>query len=157
MIMKRNLVYLFCMLLATTAWTGCDKDDDDQKTEDSFKINGTASGSQEVPAVTTSATGTVTGTYHTENKLLEYTVTWNNLSANPAAMHFHGPAPAGTNAGVMIPITDFTAATTGSKSGTATLTPAQDSALLNGAMYYNVHTSNNPGGEMRAQLTATAD
>jgi hypothetical protein len=57
----------------------------------------------------------------------------------------------------MIPITDFAAATTGSKSGSATLTPAQDSALLSGNMYYNVHTSNNPGGEMRAQLTATHD
>ena len=38
--------------------------------------------------------------------------------------------------------------------GKATLTPAQVADLMAGRYYVNLHTAKNPGGEIRAQLTA---
>jgi hypothetical protein len=156
MIMRKYLFQTLVVLFAATIWVGCDKDDDNETTN-TYKISGTANGSQEVPAVSTPGAGTVSGTYNKQTKMLDYTVTWSNVSDTPTMMHFHGPADPGANAGVMIPITDFTQDISGSKPGMATLTPAQDSALLAGKMYYNLHTPLHPGGEIRAQITATAD
>lgn len=158
MIMRKYLFQTMVVVFAATAWIGCDKnDDDDDKTVSTYKVSGTASGAQEVPAVITPATGTVSGTYNSKSKMLDYTVTWNGLTTNPTGMHFHGPADPGVNAPVMVPITGFTVATSGTLTSMATLTPAQDSALVAGKMYYNVHTTTNPGGEIRAQLTVRAD
>lgn len=154
--MRKYLFQTLIVLFAATVWLGCDNDDDDGVTN-TYTISGTANGTQEVPAVTTTGTGTVSGTYNKLTKMLDYTVTWNNVKDTPSMMHFHGPADPGATAGVMINIPDFPQATSGSKSGMATLTPAQDSALLAGKMYYNLHTSFHPTGEIRAQVIATAD
>lgn len=152
--MRKYLFQTLFVLMAATVWVGCEDDNDVTNT---YTISGTANGAQEVPAVVTPGTGTVSGTYNKQTKMLDYTVTWNNVSDTPSMMHFHGPADPGAIAGVLIPITDFTLATTGSKSGMVTLTPAQDSALLANKMYYNLHTSTHPTGEIRAQVIATAD
>lgn len=156
--LHRYFFQTMIVLFAATVWTGCDKDDDDDNApKNTYTISGTANGAQEVPDVNTPATGTVAGTYNNESKMLDYTVTWNNLSTVPTGMHFHGPADTGTTADVMIPITGFAQTTTGTYSGMATLTASQDSALLAGKMYYNAHTTTNPGGEIRAQVVVTAD
>ena len=152
--MRKYLFQTLIVLFVATVWVGCEDDNDVTNT---YTISGTANGAQEVPAVSTQGTGTVSGTYDKQTKMLDYTITWNNVTDTPTMMHFHGPADPGANAGVMIPITDFTQAASGSKSGMATLTSAQDSALLSNKMYYNLHTPLHPGGEIRAQLTATAD
>ncbi len=52
--------------------------------------------------VTTSASGTISGTYNKNTNILLYTITWNGLSAAPSAMHFHGPADPGVATGVKI-------------------------------------------------------
>jgi hypothetical protein len=36
--------------------------------------------------------------------------------------------------------------------GTATLTPEQAKELVDGKWYFNLHTSANPGGEIRGQI-----
>jgi hypothetical protein len=63
--------------------------------------------------------------------------------------HFHGPAPVGVNAGVIVPVKGSVASPI---RGEATLTPEQSADLLAGKWYFNVHTAANPGGEIRGQV-----
>ncbi len=104
----------------------------------------------EVPPKTTDGKGTAEATLDTNTKVLTYTVTFSGLSGPATMGHLHGPAAAGVNAGVMVP---FAQPVTSPVHGTATLTDAQMSALMAGNMYANIHTSANPGGELRGQLT----
>ena len=107
------------------------------------------SGKTEVPPNATTGSGTVTATYDTDSKKLTWKGTYSGLTGPVTAAHFHGPAPAGKNAGVMIPISPNGP----SFEGSATLTDAQAKALMDGDMYANVHTEANKGGELRGQLT----
>jgi hypothetical protein len=141
-------VVLSSILLVTAS---CDKDDDDGP-QTQFSLTGNASGAQEVPAVTTPGTGTLNGSYDNTTNLLTYNITWTNLKAAPTMMHFHGPAAVGANASPVVNITNFTAAASGSATGTATLTDAQEMDLMNGLWYYNIHTPPHTGGEIRAQV-----
>jgi hypothetical protein len=107
------------------------------------------SGKTEVPPNTTAGSGSVTATYDTDSKKLTWKGSYSGLTGPATAAHFHGPAPAGKNAGVMIPI----APATSPMEGSATLNDAQAKALMDGDMYVNVHTAENKGGEIRGQLT----
>lgn len=152
--MKKNTLLTVLVLLTTLSvfMIACKKDKAPANTT-MYNISATLSGAQEVPAVTTGGTGTVTGTYDASTNTLTYNVSWSNLSGNATIAHFHGPAAAGTNASVVVPFT-FTAGAT-SASGTATLTDAQETDFLNGLWYANVHTAAHGGGEIRGQVTAT--
>ena len=104
----------------------------------------------EVPPVADSkGSGSVTATYDDATKMLTWKGTYKDLSGPATAAHFHGPAPAGKNAGVMVPIAPNGPAFEGS----ATLNDAQAKALMDGELYVNVHTAANKGGEIRGQLT----
>jgi hypothetical protein len=46
--------------------------------------------------------------------------------------------------------------TSGSFSGTATITDTQEADLLAGLWYVNIHTTTSSGGEIRGQVAATA-
>jgi hypothetical protein len=107
------------------------------------------SGKTEVPPNATAGSGTVTATYDTDSKKLTWKGTYSGLTGPATAAHFHGPAAAGKNAGVMVPI----APATSPLEGSATLNDAQAKALMDGDMYVNVHTAANKGGEIRGQLT----
>lgn len=106
----------------------------------------TLSGAGEVPAVTTSASGTGTITVGADHSV-SGSVTATGMS--PTAAHIHTGA-AGTNGPVIVPFTQsgntFTAPA-GSK-----LTDAQYDAYKAGNLYVNVHSAAYPGGEIRAQL-----
>ncbi len=134
----------------------CNKDDDDDDNEDRYKLSGTASGAAERPnPVTSNGTGTITGTYHLEDNMIEYTINWSGISGPPIAMHFHGPADVNTAAGVAVGINvPQGAGTTGTVTCSATLTDAQEADLLAGKWYFNIHTDANKGGEIRGQVTA---
>jgi hypothetical protein len=149
--MKKNtLLPVLALLTVFLFVTACKKD---KKNTTMYNISATLTGAQESPPVTTNGTGTATGTYDATSNTLTYNVSWSNLSGNATVAHFHGPAAIGTNASVIVPFT-FTAGAT-SASGTATLTDAQETDLLNGLWYANVHTQAHGGGEIRGQVTAT--
>jgi hypothetical protein len=77
-----------------------------------------------------------------------------NLTSEETNAHFHAPAPPGVNAPVIIQLP-----TPGSpKNGcvSADLTEDQRRDLLRGLWYINIHTANNPGGEIRGQVIPQA-
>ena len=114
------------------------------------KLKATLDGKSEVPATTSSATGTADLDYDAASKKLSWTVTYSGLSGPATAAHFHGPAEAGKNAGVAVAIPN---AASSPVKGEATLTDAQAADLLGGKYYINIHTAANPGGEIRGQVT----
>lgn len=108
------------------------------------------SGSAERPnPVTTSASGS--GTLTVAGDQVSYNITYTGLSAAATAGHIHGPAGLEEAAGVMVPFTGVTG-TSGTLTGTLTLSATQLEALRAGRTYVNIHTSTNPGGEIRGQI-----
>ena len=134
--------------------SSCDKDDDDDNDikDAKYSLSGTASGAQEVPAVTTTASGTLTGSYDTVSKSLIYSISWTGLSGDATMAHFHGPALAGESAPPIETLTITTNGMAGIATDTITASAALHSALMSGKVYYNVHTAANPDGEIRSQV-----
>jgi hypothetical protein len=108
-------------------------------------------GAQEVPAAATTATGYARIVVNESTGQLTFTVVFNGLSSNQTASHIHAPAAIGVNTGVAI---NFGAVggTSGTITGTTTITPTQLSQLRQHLGYVNVHSTNFPGGEIRGQL-----
>jgi hypothetical protein len=109
-------------------------------------------GAQQVPAVQTGGSGTADLTYDPATKVLTWNVAFSGLSGPATMAHFHGPAPAGKNAGVEIWISTKGQPATSPLTGQATLTDAQAADLMAGNLYINVHTAKNPNGEIRGQV-----
>ncbi len=140
------------VLALSTSLTGCYSNESDAA-DATVLLRSTGSGPQERPTpVITAASGTMTGRYAPQTRRLTYTITWNRLSSNPIAMHFHGPATPETVAPPVVPITGFPVSTSGSVSQTVTLTEEQAQQMLNGQWYFNVHSVNFPGGEVRGHV-----
>jgi CHRD domain len=106
--------------------------------------------SAEVPAKDSAGTGRLTATFDTETKEFKYRIEFNGLSGPVVAAHFHGPAAVGANAGPQLAIKGSPVLSP--IEGNATLTPEQAKDLVDGKWYFNLHTSANPGGEIRGQI-----
>jgi hypothetical protein len=114
---------------------------------DKYKV--TMDGKSEVPPNSSAGTGTADIDYDPATKKLSWKVTYSGLTGPATAAHFHGPAEAGKNGGVAVPIPNIASSPA---EGSATLTDAQAADLLAGKYYVNVHTAANPGGEIRGQV-----
>lgn len=110
-------------------------------------------GASEVPAVNSQGSGLLLASYDTATKKLTYTVTYQGLSGPATAAHFHGPADAKKNAGVVVPVKNMSENTL---HGEATLTDAQAADLRAGKWYFNIHTAANKPGEIRGQVMSSA-
>jgi hypothetical protein len=67
--------------------------------------------------------------------------------------HFHGPAAAGANAGVLVWISEKGKMEAASPlKGQATLTDAEAADLTAGNLYINIHTAAHKDGEIRGQV-----
>jgi hypothetical protein len=115
-------------------------------------------GSNEVPPNSSTASGSAIVTIDPTSNTLYWDVVTNGLT--PTLSHIHGPAPAGSNASVLINFATSAAAfTNGRTSGSiniSSLAPDTLTALLTtpSNFYVNVHSAAFPGGEIRGQLTA---
>ena len=114
------------------------------------KMKAMLDGKSENPPNTSAGKGEADIDYDAATKKLTWKVTYSGLSGPPTAAHFHGPAEPGKNAGVAIAIPN---ATSSPVEGSATLTDAQAADLMAGKYYVNIHTTANPGGEIRGQVT----
>lgn len=114
-------------------------------------------GGNEVPPVESDATGSLTATL--EGTTLTIAGTYEGLSVveTPGA-HIHGPAETTQNADVLFPLTFDNAA--GTLATTVDLAAPENAAfgpaafgyLQGGQLYANLHTAENPSGEIRGQL-----
>ncbi|QQR39037.1 CHRD domain-containing protein [Devosia rhizoryzae] len=104
---------------------------------------------EEVPATDSTATGMSDITYDTETMKLTWSVSYEGLTGDATAAHFHGPAAVGENAKPVVPIDGPLASPI---EGEATLTEAQAADLDAGMWYFNVHTAKFPDGEIRGQV-----
>ena len=130
--------------VTTLALAGCGM----MKSGDMASFQGSLSGAAEVPPNMTRGSGEAQAWLNKKTNELKWKITYSGLSGPATAGHFHGPAAAGTNAGVQVPFKDLTSPI----EGKATLTAAQAADLMAGKWYANIHTAAHPGGEIRAQM-----
>jgi len=136
---------------------------------DDGTFNATLTGANEVPAVTTTATGTATFMLNDDNMTLSYTINVTGLT-DPQASHIHW-AKAGSNGPVVVvlfPKGTYTAINGQTINGmlaqgtisAADLMDALAGKTINdliagfksGDAYVNIHTIINPSGEIRGQI-----
>lgn len=113
----------------------------------------TLDGKSQVPPNDSAGTGTLDASYDTDSKALTWTIEYSGLTGDAVAAHFHGPADAGANASIAVPISGPLASPI---KGNATLTDAQAADLQAGKWYLNIHTAKFPDGEIRGQVTKAA-
>src|SRR5262245_61419520 len=136
------------------------------------------SGANEVPPVSPAGTGFATVVLDPTAETIQISATFSGLTSNTTMAHIHCCQPLGTNAGVatMQPaFTDFPLGVTSgiyplhvfnltdasfynapfitANSGTvAGAEAALIAGIIGGQSYFNIHTANNPTGEIRAQV-----
>jgi hypothetical protein len=132
---KRSLVAMAIVAIGTCAWLAQAKD-----------VKVMLSGANEVPPVTTTASGEGTISI-ADDGAVSGSVTTKGVNGTAAHIHMAG---AGKNGPVIVPLTkegDTYKAAAGAK-----LTADQMSAFKAGDLYVNVHSAANPNGEIRGQL-----
>lgn len=119
-----------------------------------YKFIASLDGEQQVPSVSTAGTGAGTVLLNAARTQITVNLSFTGLSSNVNAAHIHGPAEVGGNAGILFDFTSVTpAATSGSiPEQTFAITPSQVAQLEAGQFYFNIHTGNHGGGEIRGQI-----
>jgi hypothetical protein len=117
-----------------------------------WNLDAILDGLQETPPVATPGSGSATMTLDDVTNQFTLTGTFQDLIGTTNNAHVHGPAPVGTPAGVMFPITFDFGVTSGNISFNGVITSAQAADILNELSYINIHTSFRPGGEIRGQI-----
>lgn len=169
--MKYGVLALAMLLAATSSWA---KDGDDKATRIAARLAST----NEVPAVSSPASGVFRATIDETARVIEYELSFDGLQANVVMSHIHF-AQKNVNGAIMVWLCG-TAANPGPtapptqlcpQSGTISgvITPANILAigsqgiaagefeelvavLRKGLAYVNVHTVQSPGGEIRGQI-----
>ncbi|SFP80696.1 CHRD domain-containing protein [Bradyrhizobium sp. Ghvi] len=146
--MRKSGYRIYATLLGTAALFGLLIAKAAPASAEVVKLQADLKGSNEVPPNNSSGSGKAEASYDTETRTLTYTITFAGLSGPAMGAHFHGPSETGKNAGIALPFKTVVSPI----QGTATLTENQAADLLAGKWYANIHTSLNPGGELRGQM-----
>lgn len=110
----------------------------------------TLSGAQEHPPINTPATGMAKATLDNYGTLTWY-ITYVGLSGPATAAHFHGPAAADSDAGVVVNI--GAQGLDSPMKGSFDLNPGQIADLTAGRWYINLYTAaHSDDGEIRGQV-----
>ena len=134
----------FCLLIwiSIAVLAGCASDSFQQGA--AIRLTGT----QEAPPVSTSATGSGQITVLPDRSVSGEVTTSGIVSS---AAHIHEGIP-GKNGPVIVPLTKISDNTWAVPSG-AKLTASQYASYQAGNLYVNVHSTENPGGEIRGRIT----
>lgn len=109
-------------------------------------------GTEAVPANDSAGFGAITAVYDDESNQLYYEFEWElGGEALATAVHFHGPALRGENAGVLIDLGPISGHS-GKESGVVVLTEDEELDLKAGLWYINIHSDAFPAGELRGQM-----
>jgi hypothetical protein len=146
MFLRRSLCTLGLVAMATACSHA-------QPDEHLVALSAALRGAQEVPAVVTMGQGQLDAVLDHSHRQLRWKLSFAGLTGPATAAHFHGPALAGANAGVVLSIPVPATPLPSPAEGSASLTEAQVAEVLAGRWYVNVHTAAHPGGEIRGQLT----
>jgi hypothetical protein len=140
--MRRSVTTLLCatMLAGGAAWSAA--------SAETVKFRSELKAANEVPPNSSEATGTAEMSFDSATRKLTWSVTYSGLSGPAIGAHLHGPGMHGANAGIALPFPFVNSPINGS----ATLTDAQANDLMAGKWYVNIHTTRNPGGEIRGQV-----
>ncbi|NOT36034.1 MAG: CHRD domain-containing protein [Saprospiraceae bacterium] len=115
----------------------------------SYFCSSTLNGSQEVPAVNSNATGLGFIISNFTLDTLTYLTVYDGLSSAPTAAHIHS-GQTGMNGPVVLPLNPTQLP--GLYFGSFVINNTNLALLTNSSFYNNIHTSANPGGEIRGQI-----
>ena len=136
------------LALALSACGGGDDYQDPAPTTST--LSAAMSGDQEPTPTATGALGTGTLTLTSPSRAVSGSISINGMTATAAHVHL---GDTGINGAVIIPLAEATAGggTWSVPAGTV-LTEAQATAFATGGLYFNAHSTDNPGGEIRGQI-----
>jgi len=117
---------------------------------------GNLSGAQEVPANASTARGFGVVTLTNNETQVYVALSFASLGSNQTGAHIRSPGAPGVNAPIL-----FNIGSNGTTFGVFiplvfSVTPAQVADLKAGLWYFNVHSANFPGGEIRGQIKPAA-
>jgi len=144
------------VLMSVILFYGCQKDEGDI-TDAKYSLSGSASGGLVIPAVNTSATGSMIGSYDSRTNQLHYNFSWISL-AEPAtdSIIVYGSDEEGVNTNVIRTFAITTPGTSGSAIGDAALTDEEEQTLLSSEWYFVIGSNASyPEGEIRGHIIAT--
>ena len=107
------------------------------------------SGANEVPPTESITTGSGWFVLNQDANTLSFNITYEGLDSEETGAHIHGPAPVGVDAAVL-----FTLPSENPKIGVWNYDEGQETDILSGLTYVNIHSSEFPGGEIRGQIVA---
>jgi hypothetical protein len=117
----------------------------------SMTFNMQLSGAQEVPANGSTATASVTVVLDRTTGAVTVNGTFSGLSSNGTVAHIHGPAAVGQSAAPIVPLM-VSPSTSGTVTGSGMMNATNMNDMLGGMTYVNIHSTNFPDGEIRAQI-----
>ena len=120
-----------------------------------LQLTARLNGANEVPAVMTDAQGVGIFTLNADRNQISIDVSVSGLSGSITGIHIHEGA-VGTNGGVVF---DLSSGINGNRvrMQLKDFTAAQLATFINGGYYLNVHTEQNPAGEIRGQVLLESD
>lgn len=125
-------------------------DDNEQVATTSSTLTATLSGDQETTPTVTGALGTGTLTLTLPTRTLSGGIAINGMTASAAHVHL---GEVGTNGAVIVNMTESSPGSgSWAVASDTVLTEAQAAAFATGGLYFNAHTAENPGGEIRGQI-----